>query len=71
MLTPANLSDKDDGLLKKTLKGLKGQCFGDKGYLTKLFEEFYIQGLVLITKIRKNMKNKLIFIMLDKHKNRP
>lgn len=62
MLTPANVSDNNDDLLRKNLKGLKGQCFGDKGYLTKLFEEFYLQGLILITKIRKNMKNKLIKI---------
>jgi hypothetical protein len=59
-LTPANVSDNDEKLLKKMLKNLKGKCFGDKGYLTKLFEEFYLQGLTLITKVRKNMKNKLI-----------
>lgn len=61
-ITPANVSDNDDDLLKKMLKNLKGKCFGDKGYLTKLFEEFYLQGLTLITKVRKNMKNKLMKI---------
>lgn len=61
-LTPANISDNDDRLMDYMLDGLKGQCFGDKGYLTKLFEQYYQQGLILITKVRKNMKNKLIKI---------
>ena len=39
--------------------GLNGKRFGDKGYMTALFEEFYQQGLQLITKVRLNMKNKL------------
>src|SRR5690606_38980280 len=47
-------------VLRELLTGLKGQCFGDKGYITKLFEEFYQQGLHLITKVRGNMKNRLI-----------
>jgi hypothetical protein len=34
----------------------KGRC----GYLSKLFEEFYEQGLHLVTKIRKNMTNILM-----------
>jgi hypothetical protein len=33
---------------------------GDKGYLTKLFEKYYTQGIQIITKLRKNMKNKLM-----------
>ncbi len=38
-----------------------GKIFGDAGYISKkLFEMLYEQGLQLITKIRKNMKNKLM-----------
>ncbi|WP_229239262.1 IS982 family transposase [Emticicia agri] len=61
-LTPANISDNDDRLMNYMFDGLKGQCFGDKGYLTKLFEQYYLRGLLLITKVRKNMKNKLMKI---------
>lgn len=60
VLTPANVADNNDGVLRQLLKGLKGRCYGDKGYLTKLFEEFYQQGLRLVTKVRSNMKNQLV-----------
>ena len=41
------------------LKKLKGLAFGDKGYLgKKIFEELIAGGLKLITRSRKNMKNK-------------
>jgi len=56
--TPGNVADNEKNLLRKLLGGLKGQCLGDKGYLTKLFQEFYSQGLYLITKAKKNMKPK-------------
>ena len=43
-----------------------GQLFGDKGYLSQSkFTELYEKGIQLITKIRKNMKNKLM-PMMDK-----
>lgn len=42
-------------------KGLIGKLVGDKGYISqKLFDELYEKGLQLITKIKKNMKNKLM-----------
>jgi len=42
------------------LKSLKGLAFGDKGYLgKKIFEELISGGLKLITRKRKNMKDKL------------
>ena len=35
--------------------------FGDAGYVSQnLFDMLYKQGITLITKIRKNMKNKLL-----------
>ncbi len=41
-------------------KSLQGLMFGDKGYICKtLFEKLFAQGLKLITRSRKNMKNKL------------
>ncbi len=42
------------------LKSLEGLAFGDKGYLgKKLFDELLAKGLKLITRKRKNMKEKL------------
>lgn len=60
LFSSANFADNNQEVLKYLFKDLKGFCFGDKGYLTKLFEEFYSNGLKIVTKIRKNMKNKLM-----------
>ncbi|HVK54034.1 MAG TPA: transposase [Burkholderiales bacterium] len=39
---------------------LAGKMFGDKGYISQpLFNHLWRQGLQLITRIKKNMKNKL------------
>jgi hypothetical protein len=59
-LTSANVSDNNEHLLKKMLDGLHGTCYGDKGYLSKLFAYFYQKGLKIVTKIRSNMKNILV-----------
>jgi len=55
-ITPGNVADNNRGLLKRLLDGLSGICVGDKGYLTKLFDFFYENGLQLLTKPRKNMR---------------
>ena len=60
MITSANISDNNKTVLSNLLNGLQGCCFGDKGYLTKLFEAFYQKGLKIVTKVRKNMKNQLM-----------
>jgi Transposase DDE domain len=47
-------------------QNLIGQLFADRGYISqKLFEELYDRGLQLITKIKKNMKQRLM-CLLDK-----
>jgi hypothetical protein len=44
---------------------LTGKVFGDRGYLSQaLFADLFAQGVQLLTKLRKNMKNKLL-PMLD------
>lgn len=51
-------SQHDSTTALKLLKGLEGLAFGDKGYLgQKIFDALYIEGLKLITRKRKNMKN--------------
>lgn len=59
-VTPGNVADNNKNLLRRVLDGLGGECYGDKGYLTGLFKEFHQKGLTLITKVKKNMKNRLI-----------
>ncbi len=59
VITKGNISDsKMTAILSKNLQGL---LFGDKGYLSaKTAENLMKQGLHLITKVRANMKPKLI-----------
>lgn len=49
MITPGNVSDSNASLLRELLADLQGQCFGDRGYLRKLFAEFYQRGLHLVS----------------------
>ena len=40
---------------------LFGKLFGDRGYISQSrFEQLWEQGVQLVTKVRKNMKNKLL-----------
>jgi hypothetical protein len=63
MLTQGNVDDRDPLKNNKFHKKVFGKLVGDKGYLCKnLFEQLFIDGIHLITKIRKNMKNSLMHI---------
>jgi len=45
-------------------QALFGKLFGDKGYISQpLFELLFGRGVQLITKLKKNMKNKLLPLM--------
>lgn len=59
-LSAANHSDNNTEVLKKLLNDLTGHCYGDKGYLSSLFEYFLKRDLKIVSKLRKNMKNKLL-----------
>lgn len=65
-ITQGNKDDRkafEDMVIKKDLKG---KVYADKGYISKdLFARIYSLGLLLITGIKRNMKNYLIPI-LDK-----
>jgi hypothetical protein len=62
-ITPGNVADNNEDLMSQLTEGLMGKLFGDKGYISeKLFRDLWHRGLQLITKIRKNMKNKLMDI---------
>ena len=63
IITPGNIDDRkplsDINLHKRIFRKL----FGDKGYISKdLFEQLFIDGVHLITKIKKNMKNSLMLL---------
>jgi hypothetical protein len=58
-LTVGNVDDRQP--VPDLVQTLIGKLVGDKGYISqKLFEELLKQGLQLITRIKKNMKNKLM-----------
>lgn len=58
-VTPGNVDDR--ATVPDMVKDLFGKLFGDKGYISqKLFQILMEQGVQLITKIRKNMENKLM-----------
>lgn len=61
-ITPGNIADNNEKVLLKITKDVFGKLFGDKGYIlnAKLFEQLYNKGVQMITKIRSNMKNKLL-----------
>jgi hypothetical protein len=60
-ITPGSANDLKTAM--NMVKDFKGKIFGDKGYIGK--EEFLKlleQGLIMVTGIRKNMKNRLLEI---------
>lgn len=63
MLTQGNVDDREPLRNKSFHDKIFGKLFGDKGYISKtLFELLFIDGIHLITKLRKNMKNSLMHI---------
>lgn len=58
-LTTGNVDDRVP--VPEMMRGLFGKLFGDRGYISqKLFELLFGQGVEMVTKIKKNMKNKLM-----------
>ena len=57
---------------KLMVKDMFGKIFGDRGYISQqLFQELLEQGVFMVTRVRKNMKNKLMSLLdkalLSKH----
>lgn len=64
MLTPGNVDDRKLSLMQTLTQDLLGKLFGDRGYISsKLFKTLLKRGLQLITKLKKNMANKLMPLM--------
>lgn len=63
IITPGNIDDCKPLFDINLHKRIFGKLFGDKGYISKdLFEQLFIDGVHLITKIKKNMKNSLMLL---------
>ncbi|MDO5666122.1 MAG: IS982 family transposase [Bacteroidia bacterium] len=63
ILTPGNVDDREPLKSMDLHKRIFGKLFGDKGYISKdLFEQLFVDGVHLITKLRKNMKNALMLL---------
>lgn len=66
VFTPGNVDDRNETIMRKLTKKISGKLIGDKGYLSqKLFDILWENGIQLITKLKRNMKNKLM-PLLDK-----
>jgi Transposase DDE domain len=58
-LTPGNTDDRRP--VAKLVRQLWGKLFADRGYISQeLFEQLWAEGLQLITKLKRNRKNKLM-----------
>jgi hypothetical protein len=58
-ITPGNIDDREP--VPELTQGLTGKLIGDRGYISsQLFRVLWERGLHLVTKIRKNMHNKLM-----------
>ena len=63
-LTPGNTDDRQP--VQELVEKLWGKLFADKGYISQaLFETLFDHNLQLITKLKRNMRNKLM-PLLDK-----
>jgi hypothetical protein len=63
-LTPGNTDDRVP--VRDLVEGLWGKLFADKGYISQLLTEtLFDQNLYLVTKLKRNMRNKLM-PLLDK-----
>lgn len=59
MLSTGNIDDRVP--VSELSKDVFGKLFGDKGYISQeLFLKLYERGLEIITKLKRNMKNKLM-----------
>ena len=63
LFTPGNIDDRAPLKNKNFHQKVFGKIYGDKGYIGKeLFEQLFIDGIHLVTKHRKNMKNSLMLM---------
>ena len=63
MFTPGNVDDREPLKQGKFLENIKGKLCADKEYIGQaLFENLFLNGIQLVTKVKNNMKNSLMSI---------
>ena len=63
MFTPGNVDDREPLKQGKFLENIKGKLCADKGYIGQaLFENLFLNGIQLVTKVKNNMRNSLMSI---------
>ena len=63
MFTPSNVDDREPLKQGKFLENIKGKLCADKEYIEQaLFENLFLNGIQLITKVKNNMKNSLMSV---------
>lgn len=63
MLSQGGVDDREPLKNNQFHKRIFGKIYGDKGYIGKdLFEQLFVDGVHLVTKLRKNMKNSLMLL---------
>lgn len=63
LITQGNVDDRQPLKNKTFHDKVFGKIFADRGYIGKdLFEKLFVDGIHLVTKIKKNMKNALMHI---------
>ena len=66
MIMPENVDDRVPLKYENFVREIYGKLVGDKGYISQeLFNELFVNGIQLVTKIKNNMKNSLMS-MADK-----
>ena len=60
-LTSGNVDDRDWKTVSMLTKEIFGKLYADRGYISReLFDKLFEENITLITKIKKNMKNRLM-----------
>ena len=63
MFTPGNVDDREPLKQGKFMENIKGKLCADKGYIGQaLFENLFLNGIQLVTKVKNNMKNSLMSV---------
>lgn len=61
MITPGDVDDRKPLEYKAFVEFIYGKLVGDKGYIGKnLFERLFVDGILLITRLKSNMKGALM-----------
>lgn len=65
-ITTGNIADNNHDVLKQLFYRLEGKVFGDRGYLSKLFEDFVQKGLQIVAKLKTKTKKKIGTAVVDR-----